>query len=58
MLEVSPLTIRDWRVRLVGPAYIKVGRAIRYRPEDIERWMLDNAKDTDEQQIREPIAAG
>lgn len=29
-------TVDDWRLRGVGPAYVKVGRHVRYRPEDIK----------------------
>ena len=34
-LGVSPFTVRAWRQRGHGPRFMKMGRAVRYRPEDI-----------------------
>jgi excisionase family DNA binding protein len=42
-LRVSRATVRTWRARGGGPLGIKVGRHVRYRPEDVERW-LDERK--------------
>jgi excisionase family DNA binding protein len=36
LLSVSPLTIRAWRFQGLLPC-VRLGRAIRYRPEDIEK---------------------
>ena len=39
-LKVSRGTLANWRsTRLNGPAFVKVGRAVRYRLEDIERFI-------------------
>lgn len=35
-LGVSPFTVRAWRHRGHGPRFMKMGRAVRYRPEDVE----------------------
>ncbi len=32
-------TIEDWRIKGVGPRYIKIGRLVRYRLEDVELWL-------------------
>jgi DNA-binding transcriptional MerR regulator len=32
-------TLDQWAYKGVGPAYIKVGRHRRYRPEDVEAWL-------------------
>ena len=32
-------TIEGWRIKGVGPRYIKIGRLVRYRPEDVELWL-------------------
>lgn len=32
-------TLQAWRCRGGGPAFIKVGRLVRYRPVDIEAWI-------------------
>ena len=38
ILNVSVQTVRRMRKKGTGPAHIKIGRLIRYRVEDIERW--------------------
>ena len=35
----SHYTLNNWRCAGIGPAYIKVGRAIRYRSADLEQWV-------------------
>ena len=35
-LGVSPFTVRAWRHKGQGPRFMKMGRAVRYRPEDVE----------------------
>ena len=37
-LGVSPFTVRAWRRRGHGPRFLKMGRAVRYRPEDIDAY--------------------
>ena len=34
-LGVSPFTLRAWRRQGRGPAYMKLGRAVRYRVADV-----------------------
>ena len=39
-LNFTPRAMQAWRTRGGGPAYIRVSaRAIRYRQEDIDRWL-------------------
>jgi excisionase family DNA binding protein len=33
-------TLRKWRAQGKGPAYLKLGRSIRYRLADVEAWEL------------------
>ena len=35
-LGVSRFTVRSWRLKGVGPRFLKLGRAVRYRPQDID----------------------
>lgn len=35
-LGVSRFTVRSWRLRGVGPRFLKMGRAVRYRPQDVD----------------------
>ncbi len=45
MLGVKPQTLRIWRLKGIGPAYIryggKSGRVV-YRLQDIEEWLASN----------------
>lgn len=36
---INALTLADWRCKGTGPAYIKVGRLVRYRLADLDAWM-------------------
>ena len=38
-IAVSVAALRKWRALGRGPVYIKVGRLVRYRREDIEAWL-------------------
>jgi predicted DNA-binding transcriptional regulator AlpA len=37
-LGVPVKTIYDWRTRRYGPPARKVGRYLRYEPDDVKRW--------------------
>ena len=39
LLRVSLATVRRWRLLRQGPKYIKIGAAVRYRPQDIADWL-------------------
>lgn len=39
LVSVSIRTIQQWRLRGEGPPFLKIGRAVRYSVEDIERWI-------------------
>jgi excisionase family DNA binding protein len=38
-LRVSVETLRYWRVVGTGPRAAKVGKHLRYRPEELRRWV-------------------
>jgi excisionase family DNA binding protein len=40
-LQVSEKTLANWRYLGRGPAFVKVGRDIRYRESELERWLTD-----------------
>ena len=42
MLGVQVNTLEIWRWRGTGPRFIKAGRLIRYREEDIQNWIQAN----------------
>jgi excisionase family DNA binding protein len=37
-LNLKKSTLDAWATRGGGPAYIKMGRAVRYRPDDLLSW--------------------
>lgn len=39
-LGVPVKTLYQWRYKGVGPRALRVGRHLRYRPEDVEGWLL------------------
>ena len=41
---LSAGTLRNWRSQGVGPAYLRIGRAILYSREDLERWEATRRK--------------
>lgn len=36
-------TLYAWRLKRVGPKAVKVGRTLRYRWEDVDRWIDQQA---------------
>ena len=34
----TPRTMKNWRRVGGGPAFVRVGRSVRYRPADLESW--------------------
>jgi hypothetical protein len=41
-LRLSVRTLQAWRLRVAGPAFVQVGRAIRYRRRDLITWIEAN----------------
>jgi excisionase family DNA binding protein len=37
-LNVKKSTLEAWAVRGGGPVYVRMGRAVRYRPADLLAW--------------------
>jgi hypothetical protein len=42
LLNLSSRTLQAWRVKGTGPAFIRAGRAIRYRRRDLISWIEAN----------------
>lgn len=38
-LDLRPVTLEAWRVRGGGPVFIKLGKAVRYRREDLDAYI-------------------
>lgn len=44
MLNMPVATLREWRAKRTGPRGYRIGRHVRYRREEVERW-LEERKD-------------
>jgi hypothetical protein len=42
LLCLSVRTLQSWRIRLAGPPFVQVGRAVRYRRRDLVNWIEAN----------------
>ena len=42
LLNLSVRTLQSWRIRMAGPPFIQVGRAVRYRRRDLIAWIDAN----------------
>lgn len=38
-LGISFRTLQQWRVRGIGPAFLKLGRSVRYDADALEDWL-------------------
>lgn len=43
---LQPQTLSKWRCEGRGPAFVKLGRAIRYRRADVERYIDSQLRNT------------
>jgi len=42
LLNLSVRTLQAWRIRMAGPPFVQVGRAVRYRRRDLLAWIDAN----------------
>lgn len=40
--EVTVGTLRNWRMMRIGPAFVKVGRAVLYSNDELDAWDRQN----------------
>ena len=45
LLDTCAQTLRNWRGQGRGPSYIKIGRNVRYRLGDLEKYIENNRID-------------
>lgn len=38
MLGIAASTLRGWRANDQGPRYARIGKKIKYHPDDVKRW--------------------
>ena len=54
-LGVSRFTVRSWRLKGVGPRFMKMGRAVRYRPQDVDAYERQALVETQAQSDHAPV---
>jgi excisionase family DNA binding protein len=61
-LGVSRFTVRSWRLKGVGPRFLKMGRAVRYRSQDVDEYerqvLVETHGPSDEAPISSRAALG
>lgn len=40
--QISEGTLRNWRSKRIGPSFIKIGKAVLYPIEELDRWDRSN----------------
>ena len=43
-LSIPVATVRQWRYMGVGPKAFKVGRHLRYDPDEVMRWLVEECR--------------
>lgn len=43
-LGVPVQTLYQWRSKGYGPRGMRIGKYVRFRPEDVERWVAEQAE--------------
>jgi predicted DNA-binding transcriptional regulator AlpA len=43
-LDISPRTLQAWRIRGEGPAFVKLGRSVRYDRAELERFIAQRTQ--------------
>lgn len=50
-IGLSAHTLNNMRVRGVGPRFMKLGRAVRYRVADLDAWMAERLVSSTSEQV-------
>jgi excisionase family DNA binding protein len=45
LLGVPEATVYQWRSKGYGPRGLRVGKHVRYRPADVEKWLTSLARE-------------
>ena len=46
-LDLHPGTLSNWRLQGIGPAYVRIGKNIRYRVADLDEWITVRRVESD-----------
>ncbi|GAB3754395.1 hypothetical protein GCM10027591_03250 [Zhihengliuella somnathii] len=50
-LGTTERTLSEWRIRGTGPAFIRVGRGVRYRADAIDAWLLEQERHSTSEEV-------
>jgi hypothetical protein len=50
-LSLSVGTLNKWRIQGRGPQFVRLGRRVAYRPEDIETFVRDGVRSSTSQEV-------
>lgn len=48
LLQIDDGTLRNWRGKRKGPAFLRIGSRVRYRPADVHAWLATRTVTTTE----------
>ncbi len=51
LINVSERTLERWRVEGSGPTYVKAGRKVLYRPDDVDGWLAASRRKSTSEQV-------
>lgn len=51
MLNKTPASLAQWRYLGVGPRFVKIGRAVRYREADVSTWLSAQTRQRTGEQV-------
>lgn len=54
-LGVSRFTVRSWRLKGVGPRFLKMSRAVRYRSQDVDEYERQALVETQARSDHDPM---
>jgi hypothetical protein len=52
IVSLSVASVRRWRLLRQGPRYLKIGSAVRYKPDDVAGWLASRPSGGEQQAWR------
>ena len=51
-LGLTQWTLSEKRIMGTGPAYVRIGKSVRYRPESVDAWLLAQEYNSTSREVR------
>jgi len=51
-LGLTQWTLSEKRIMVTGPAYVRIGKSVRYRPESVDAWLLAQEYNSTSREVR------